>query len=729
MSEPRTIYNTFPSIIRYIRSHRFTDAIYSVCEEAQKSGRNDIVAKTKSLSENYSYLRRYAINSTPDPSRERQLAKLEADLFKMLDSLLRGSEARNSSNEYYSVLRFEASRPEDSIGVLAGKIEEAKENQERYSLASRLFERTWVTYPLHDESAEALLSLYADDSVDNVIKGLIISSILLGGIHFFDSRRLELLLKIYMVASENDEVATRAVTAAVILMLMHGHRFEKTDKLQILIERCADLKNWDADLKNAYLCVVHTLDTPRINSKILDELVPGLMKLRPEIERDMKEIENLTDLEDLEENPQWADLLEKNGLAEKMRQMSEIQQEGGDVFMSTFAHLKSFPFFYSLSNWFVPFSLNHPALKNITSNELSFKLLKSISTGAFFLCNSDKYSLALSLGNMPEAQLKMMSSQIDMASVANNEEQNSELLPDLFKRSSLIRSYVQDLYRFFNLYSRKDEMINPFASALDLTDSPVLSEQFKPDSDVVKTAAEFCFAHKHYVLALKLFAYMENGGVFTEDLFQKIGFCYNSLNNVTSALEAYRKAELLNGDNPWTLKKLASCLAITGNMQEALTYYERLFDKKQDDPSAIRSYLVTAIKTGNTKLARELLSRLDYYSPSVKNIRLNAMIELEDGNGTLSYDLYSRFLSEGSRHAGPEDYLTHSALAVFTGNYPEALDSLSVARESEIWSRMSTDDFYDKFIEFLKLVSSKLMLTEALPMRMINIIFDSLPRI
>ena len=31
---------------------RFTGALSAICEEAQKSGRKDIVAKTKSLSEN-----------------------------------------------------------------------------------------------------------------------------------------------------------------------------------------------------------------------------------------------------------------------------------------------------------------------------------------------------------------------------------------------------------------------------------------------------------------------------------------------------------------------------------------------------------------------------------------------------------------------------------------------------------------------------------------------------
>ena len=36
--------------------------------------------------------------------------------------------------------------------------------------------------------------------------------------------------------------------------------------------------------------------------------------------------------------------------------MNELQLEGADVYMSTFAALKSYPFFREVQNWFYPFS-------------------------------------------------------------------------------------------------------------------------------------------------------------------------------------------------------------------------------------------------------------------------------------------------------------------------------------------------------------------------------------
>lgn len=42
--------------------------------------------------------------------------------------------------------------------------------------------------------------------------------------------------------------------------------------------------------------------------------------------------------------------------------MSELQLEGADVYMSTFAALKSYPFFREVQNWFYPFSKQHSSV-------------------------------------------------------------------------------------------------------------------------------------------------------------------------------------------------------------------------------------------------------------------------------------------------------------------------------------------------------------------------------
>lgn len=48
-----------------------------------------------------------------------------------------------------------------------------------------------------------------------------------------------------------------------------------------------------------------------------------------------------SDEENNDMNPDWEDAFEKSGLGDKLREMNELQLEGADVYMSTFAALKT----------------------------------------------------------------------------------------------------------------------------------------------------------------------------------------------------------------------------------------------------------------------------------------------------------------------------------------------------------------------------------------------------
>ena len=78
--------------------------------------------------------------------------------------------------------------------------------------------------------------------------------------------------------------------------------------------------------------------------------------------------------------------------------------------MTTFAHLKQFPFFNELTNWLVPFHHENPDLSEIYSSrsevfdpDIFVDGLKKTP----FLCNSDKYSFIFNIRYLPEDQKKM----------------------------------------------------------------------------------------------------------------------------------------------------------------------------------------------------------------------------------------------------------------------------------------------------------------------------------
>ena len=82
---------------------------------------------------------------------------------------------------------------------------------------------------------------------------------------------------------------------------------------------------------------------------------------------------NVNEEENNDKNPDWEEAIEKSGLGDKLREMNELQLEGADVYMSTFAGLKSYPFFREVHNWFYPFTKQQSDVHNMLESKTNEK--------------------------------------------------------------------------------------------------------------------------------------------------------------------------------------------------------------------------------------------------------------------------------------------------------------------------------------------------------------------
>lgn len=186
----------------------------------------------------------------------------------------------------------------------------------------------------------------------------------------------------------------------------------------------------------------------------------------PEMLKNVSSMKNMrfgfeeNDEENNDMNPDWEDAFEKSGLGDKLREMNELQLEGADVYMSTFAALKNYPFFREVHNWFYPFSKQQSnvlkAMKQAGNQGGS--LLDLILQSGFF-SNSDKYSLFFTIHQLPQSQQDMMLSQLNEQQVAElAEKSNVETMKRFNERPGTVSNqYLHDLYRFFKLSVRKSE--------------------------------------------------------------------------------------------------------------------------------------------------------------------------------------------------------------------------------------------------------------------------------
>ncbi len=212
------------------------------------------------------------------------------------------------------------------------------------------------------------------------------------------------------------------------------------------------------------------------------------------------------------------------------------------------------------------------------------RLLGEIMDAAPMFCDGDKFSIILSLSQVPASQREMMASQLKAHS-AQMAAMSFGDLPQAGKdRERIAGRYVQDIYRFFRLFRRKGEFRDPFAvaSSLNLVTLPQLSEVFD-DADTLRLVGEFYFRHGHYADAFDLFDRLSFKMPPSAELFQKMGYCMQMTGNLAEAIRYYEQSELLNSQSEWTVKRLAFCHRQNGDWEKALSYYIRVASARPDD--------------------------------------------------------------------------------------------------------------------------------------------------
>jgi len=351
-----------------------------------------------------------------------------------------------------------------------------------------------------------------------------------------------------------------------------------------------------------------------------EEIFPEMMKISPLLQ-DKINMNDVTSMEDFEEkNPEWNELLEKSGIGDKLKELSDLQIEGADVFMGTFSTLKHFPFFYNISNWFLPFDPKNSAVQGIFNPKEKTFLYILLNSG--YLCNSDKYSFLLSIPQMPTDQKELMGKMflIDIESLREVEE--SDKLIDTNKQVLAISNqYIQDLYRFHKLNPRKSSFIDPFSWSFDFYNKWFVNKLF-PEDDFLNRLGEYLFEKDRYKEASEVFDILANrtDNNPSMQLIQKQGYCQQQLKNYEEALHLYLKADIFKHDQIWNLKKIALCYRYLKNPEKAIKYFK---ETEKIDPENLHTQVSIGhclLEMKNYAEALKYYFKVEYLDPKNKKV-------------------------------------------------------------------------------------------------------------
>ncbi len=441
--------------------------------------------------------------------------------------------------------------------------------------ARNLFERLLTQSHIYKTEAPAITTIFTEGSLPWPQQCILVSATTVHLLHHFNEQALLFLFK--LVTHPNVEVCQRALVGLFLVLHKYDERLALYPEIGQQLLRLKDKYARSESLRNIVIQIMRTSETEKLARKLTDEILPEVARIHPNL-RDRLDLDNIIGDGFKEgKNPDWENIFSDSPeLMGKLEEFSRLQMEGADLFISTFRMLKHFPFFNHIENWFMPFPWPNPIVEEILKNESGpFKnqdLLKGMAQSSI-LCNSDKYSLILSIPQMPAAQKEMMG-QMFMAELgaAHEIEKSDELIDGDKKSLAISNQYIQDLYRFFRVHPRKGNFRDPFATPLDFHNCHFIEVLF-PGEDFLKSLGTYLFEKDRFKEALEAFNKLATKETPSMQILQKQAFCQQQMNRYDQALDLYLQADLFDHSQVWNLKKIALCYRYLKNPEKALAYY------------------------------------------------------------------------------------------------------------------------------------------------------------
>lgn len=596
---------------------------------------------------------------------------------------------------------------------------ESEISRRHRQLIGHIFNHLWLT-DYYGEAEESLIRIILTSGKFRWFESSIFTTaITLSAFRTWQTEKLLSLMDIY--ESGHEQVMERALSGLLLNLHYHNGRVLLYPDITSRLGRMSKLPLFREHCRIIVLQIIKSRETEKLSRKLHDEILPQVAKLRPGIEEKL-DLDNILPKDKNEErNPDWSKLFgDSEEIYKTMEELTRLQMEGADVYMSAFANLKHFDFFRDFRNWFMPFYPDHEVLNEVFRDEILGPGVNELAEALYqtpFICNSDKYSLILNLKYLPSQQKSMMLKVFRMELEGLQQMNDDESVTDPNRKfRTNVTQYLQDIYRFFKLSPYRKEFEDIFTGRLDIYNS----EFFRLTGNGAEAEAglaDYFFSRDFYEDALSLFIKQAANKPDDAELYEKMGYCCQQTGDFSQALKYYRMAELINR-KPWTIKKIALCLRRLGKNEEALEYYVRAGEMEPDN-------MHTAIMTGHCYLdlreyeqALKHYFRIEYNDPgNIKILRPIAYCYFALGRFADSEKYYER-LAEGKLNA--HDMINMGHLALCQGRKKDAID---LYRKSILTGELTREKFMNIFGEDKNLLVSLGVNGEELPILLDYLLF------
>jgi len=490
-----------------------------------------------------------------------------------------------------------------------------------WQMSGRLFWSVVFMNKLSSDDRKFLQAIFEGESIFPEAKSLLVTALTFSTLRYFDEEKLALHLDLYERSDQSQLVRQRCLTGLLLALYQHDSRMAFYPGTLTRLELLAGNPSFFRNAGQIMLQLLSSRETEKITRRIQEEIIPEMIRISPNI-RNKLNFESLMDEGASDDrNPDWQELFnESPGLLGKMEELTKMQTEGADVFLSSFYALKGFPFFNEFTNWFMPFYAGHPDVRLVTSQDdqgINASISGSL-LNAPFLCNSDKYSFLFMLQNIAGETRQMMESILKQQMEQLEEIRKEDEVLEPGKEDMIVSNqYIQDLYRFFRLHPSRKDFEDLFSWKFDFYNKRVFGSFFDQGAELINKTAAFFFEKGYFPEALEIYGRFKDQDA---EHLQKEAYCYQKLGNFEKALSLYRKAELFDVNKIWNLKKIALCYRNLKLPEEALKVYQAIESREPENLNIIYAIGYCFSETGRYQDALNCFFKIEYLSPGNKKV-------------------------------------------------------------------------------------------------------------
>lgn len=584
MMNVKEIKDKYSDICNYLSHKNIKDSLDVLQVLVKESQNGDLIDNHYNIEFTYKNILKYTVEGISDPERQKIYNHLVRDVYHLADKVADLLLSKYSGELIYEIRnKYDVESFQSIIGeinTLWSSIElqkvvdpTAENKPEFHRLINDLFHIIWSYSTIGNNNKELLSQLFKSNTFPVHYKSVLIGGINLSLMNAYSYDYMQLLLE--LSDHPQDEVSGRAIVALILSLNRYDARLPLYPELYTQLFMMIEEKGLQAVIQSVVIQLIRTRETERISQKLNDEILPEVVKMHPKL-KDKLDLDNLIS-DSLAEgkNPDWEDVFKDSpNLMDKMEELTQWQMEGADVFLSTFKHLKHFSFFNEITNWLLPFYPTQPEVQHALLNEDAVFSNQSLLDGlasSRFLCNSDKYSLILSIPHMPQIQKEMMGQMFSAEIEQMVEMQKDEAMLQA-NQKKLISSnqFIQDLYRLLKVHPQRHQFDDFFAQKMDFHNRWFYKQL--TDDGSLREIGEYYFKKNYFNDALEIFDSLNDKEV--EEIVQKKAYCYQQLGNYAEALKCYLQADLIKSESVWNKKKIALCYRHLKNPQMALQYYK-----------------------------------------------------------------------------------------------------------------------------------------------------------